>query len=151
MSGIASSIANCWLAAASAFEPNVPPALLYAIAQVETAFDPLAVEFPRNGTRSIGVMQINSIWFDELEAAGISETELYDPCVNIHAGAWILSQEVKRYGYTWEAIGAYNAGPYDAKSRPWKLKYYHAYATKVLRAWRNLMEASVSSGAIAAR
>jgi soluble lytic murein transglycosylase-like protein len=151
VSGFASTVANCWLAAATAFEPNVPPALLYAIAKVETAFDPRAIEFPRNGTRSVGVMQINSIWFDELAAAGISEKELYDPCVNIHAGAWILSQEVKRYGYTWEAIGAYNAGPYDAKSRPWKLKHYRAYATKVLRAWRALIEASESSSTLAAR
>jgi soluble lytic murein transglycosylase-like protein len=147
----ASVIANCWLAAATAFEPQLPPALLYAVAQTESAFNPRAIEFPRNGTRSIGVMQINSIWFDELAAAGISEAELYDPCVNIRAGAWILSREVKRYGYTWEAIGAYNAGPYDAKSRSWKLKHYRAYASKVLSAWRRLIEASESSGTVASR
>jgi soluble lytic murein transglycosylase-like protein len=144
-------IAQCLLAAATAFEPNVPPALLYAIAQTESAFDPRAIEFPRNGTRSIGVMQVNSIWFDELAAAGISEEQLYDPCVNIHAGAWILSLEVKRYGYTWEAIGAYNAGPYNEKTRSWKLKHYRGYATKVLRAWRDLVEASESSSTVAAR
>lgn len=135
-------IANCWLAAATAFEPNLPPALLYAIAQTESALNPHAVEFPRNGTRSIGVMQINSIWFKHLAAVGIAERELYDPCINIHAGAWILSQEVKRYGYSWEAIGAYNAGPYDARTRSWKLKHYRAYAAKVLRAWRGLIHAS---------
>jgi soluble lytic murein transglycosylase-like protein len=133
-----SILATCWLAAASAFEPDLPPQLLYAIAEVESAFDPHAIEFPRNGTRSIGLMQINSIWFDELAKAGISEQELYDPCVNIHAGAWILSREVRRYGFTWEAIGAYNAGPYNSKSHRWKVRYYRAYAEKVFAAWHRL-------------
>jgi soluble lytic murein transglycosylase-like protein len=135
-------IANCWLAAATAFEPQLPPALLYAIADVETRFDPAAVEYPRNGTRSVGVMQINSKWFPELAKAGITEEDLYDPCINILAGAWILSQEVKRYGFTWEAIGAYNAGPYDAKSHRWKVKHYRTYAEKVLASWRRLIKRS---------
>jgi soluble lytic murein transglycosylase-like protein len=139
---LVTTAANCWLAAASAFKPELPPALLYAIAEVETDFDPRAIEHPRNGTRSIGVMQINSVWFEKLAAAGISEKDLYDPCINIHAGAWILSQEVQRYGYTWEAIGAYNAGPYDSRSHHWKVRYYRKYAEKVLAAWKRLIKQS---------
>jgi len=151
MANTSTIIANCWLAAATAFEPELPPALLYAIAQTESAFDPRAIEYPRNGSRSIGVMQINSLWFNRLAAAGISERDLYEPCINIHAGAWILSQEVRRYGYSWEAIGAYNAGPYDAKSRPWKLKHYRVYAAKVLRAWRQLIHQSERASASVTR
>ena len=134
--GTAAVVANCWLAAASAF--NVPAPLLYAVAEVETGFNPNAVEYPRNGTRSVGVMQINSIWFPILERIGVTEEMLYEPCVNIHVGAWILSMEVARYGYSWEAIGAYNAGPYDERSRGWKRERYRTYATKVLNAWHRL-------------
>lgn len=128
--------ANCWLAAASAF--NVPAPLLYAVAEVETGFDRYAVEYPRNGSRSVGVMQINSIWFPMLAKIGVTEETLYEPCVNIHVGAWILSMEIARYGYSWEAIGAYNAGPYDERSHRWKVRYYRTYAEKVLGAWHRL-------------
>jgi soluble lytic murein transglycosylase-like protein len=132
----ASAAANCWLAASSAF--NVPAPLLYAVAEVETGFNPYAIEHPKNGTRSVGVMQINSIWFPTLQRIGVSEQMLYDPCVNIHVGAWILSMEIARYGYSWEAVGAYNAGPYDARSHGWKVRYYRTYAEKVLGAWHRL-------------
>jgi soluble lytic murein transglycosylase-like protein len=136
MSVVASVTANCWLAAASMF--NIPPALLYAIAEVESSFNPRAVANANNGTYSIGVMQINSTWFPVLESAGITEASLYEPCVSIHVGAWILAQEIERYGYTWEAIGAYYAGPYDERSHRWKVRHYREYASKVLRAWTRL-------------
>ena len=133
--GVAVGIANCWLAAASAF--NVPPALLYAIAEVESSFNPRAVAHAPNGTRSVGVMQINSVWFTKLAQIGVTEADLYQPCISIHVGAWILSQEMARYGASWEAIGAYYAGPYDGRSR-WKLRHYREYAGKVIAAWHRL-------------
>lgn len=136
MSGAAAVLANCWLAASAAFD--VPAPLLYAIAEVESGFDARAVEYPRNGTRSVGVMQVNSVWFATLARIGVTERMLYEPCVNIHVGAWILSMEIARYGYSWEAIGAYNAGPYDARTHRWKVRHYRAYASKVLNAWRRL-------------
>ena len=81
-------------------------------------------------------MQINSSWFDQLEGYGIRETDLANPCINIQVGAWILRQEVDRYGYSWEAIGAYYAGAYTASSRQWKLRHYREYAAKVFSQWR---------------
>jgi soluble lytic murein transglycosylase-like protein len=134
--------ANCWLGAAAAFD--VPPGLLLAVAQVESAYQTDALAQARNGTHSVGLMQINSSWFPQLRRAGISEQALYEPCTNINVGAWILSQNIARYGPTWEAIGAYYAGPYDAKSHAWKVPLYRHYAAKVLRAWKRINEASTA-------
>ena|SRR5882672_2512691 len=130
----AASALNCWLAAASTFD--IPPGLLYAIAEVESSHRPDAIAHARNGTYSVGLMQINSSWFSSLRDMGIDAQLLYQPCVNVQIGAWILSQQIARYGYSWEAIGAYYAGPYDDESMHWKLRHYRVYARKVLTAWK---------------
>jgi soluble lytic murein transglycosylase-like protein len=83
--------------------------LLYAIARTESGLDPQAVGRNRNGSRDIGLMQINSAWLPTLASHGIEERHLFEPCTNIHVGAWILAGNVQRLGYTWEAVGAYNA------------------------------------------
>ena len=97
----------CWEDAANRY--RVSSALLYAIARTESGLNPQAIGRNTNGSRDIGLMQINSAWLPTLASHGIGERDLYEPCTNIHVGAWILAGNVSRLGYTWEAVGAYNA------------------------------------------
>lgn len=129
---------SCWEDAADRYQ--LPVELIQAMASVESSMNPNAVAHADNGTYSIGLMQINSSWFEQLEDMGISEPMLYDACVSIHVGSWILAQEVQRYGYTWEAIGAYYAGAYSDDSKHWKIKHYREYADKVLGRWADMRE-----------
>lgn len=97
----------CWEDAASRYQ--VSSVLLYAIARTESGLNPQAIGRNTNGSRDIGLMQINSAWLPTLASHGIGERDLFEPCTNIHVGAWILAGNVSRLGYTWEAVGAYNA------------------------------------------
>ena len=97
----------CWEDAAQRYQ--VSSALLYAIARTESGLNPQAIGRNGNGSRDIGLMQINSAWLPTLASHGIGERDLFEPCTNIHVGAWILAGNVSRLGYTWEAVGAYNA------------------------------------------
>ena len=92
---------------AAGAEYGVSPQLLWSIAKTESGFAPRAVRWDPNGTYDYGVMQINSSWAPKLGLA--SWRRLGDPCANIKAGAWILAGCVRRYGYTWKAVGCYNA------------------------------------------
>lgn len=104
-----SVFANCWNKAAHYY--HVDPYLLYAIANVESGMNPYAIGKNHDGTRDVGLMQINSSHFSELEEQGINESRLItEPCTSIMVGASILSDMIKIYGYNWEAVGAYNAG-----------------------------------------
>jgi soluble lytic murein transglycosylase-like protein len=136
--GTSTALLSCMLAAGQHY--NVPPRLLQSIAHVESGYRIDATNTNKNGTVDIGVMQINSTWLPELAKFGIQRQHLFEPCTNIHVGAWILAQEVARYGYSWEAIGAYNAGPYTSKNRQRKLTQYRSYATRVLKRWNELLE-----------
>lgn len=89
---------------------NVDPWLLMSIAYVESRFNPKAVNRNKNGSYDTGMMQINSIWIPTLKKKGIDKSLLNDACASTYIGAWILSDNIRRYGYNWRAIGAYNSG-----------------------------------------
>lgn len=118
-----SALANCWDKAAHYY--HVDPYLLYAIANVESGMNPYAVGTNHDGTHDVGLMQINSSHFAELERHGISERRLMtEPCTSIMVGASILSGMINVYGYNWEAVGAYNAG-IKKENYPKRMVYAH--------------------------
>jgi soluble lytic murein transglycosylase-like protein len=85
---------------------GVSPQLLWAIAKTESHFNPAAVNYNTNGSFDYGVMQVNSSWYGALGHE--RWMRLGDACYNVQVGAWILSQCVQRYGYSWVAVGCYN-------------------------------------------
>lgn len=94
----------------AALHYSIPPNLLKTIAIVESKMNPSVINISNNnGTIDIGLMQVNSSWVKKLNRIGISQTDLLDGCINIQVGAWILAQNIKRYGLTAEAIGRYNS------------------------------------------
>ena len=114
---------------------NVHPTLLRAIAWVESEANPSALNWNRNGSYDVGLMQINSWWYPR----GLASIwpRLGDPCVNAAAGTWVLKQCMAEYGYTWDAIGCYNAGAGWARSpkrRAAALRYIRRVQGVVTRA-----------------
>jgi soluble lytic murein transglycosylase-like protein len=58
-----------------------------------------------------GLMQIDSQHHARLSEFGIKpEHLLTDACLNIYTGAYYLALAFKKWGVSWEAVGAYNAG-----------------------------------------
>jgi hypothetical protein len=86
---------------------NISYDLLESIARVESGLNAKALHVNRNGTTDLGLMQINSAWIDPMR---LNREELIsNPCYNVMAGAGILRQCIDTHGYTWEAVGCYNA------------------------------------------
>jgi soluble lytic murein transglycosylase-like protein len=112
----------CVMQAARRYQ--VDERLIRAIIQVESSGNPSALNRNADGSEDIGPMQINSSWLPALDRYGIQRRHLNDPCTNVHIGAWVLAGNIARYGYTWQAVGAYNA-----KSRTRRERY-------VARVWR---------------
>lgn len=94
---------------------RVDEGLLRSIAWVESHQSADAVNINSNGTRDVGVMQINSTHLKELSKYSITEKDLHDPCVNVKVGAWILANSIRTHGNTWRAVGAYNASAAGAE------------------------------------
>lgn len=107
--GMAQAHAWCWSKAGQLHA--IEPELLQAIAEVESGLRSDAIHHNRDGTRDIGLMQINSIHLPRLSTQGITEQRLLDdPCLSVEVGASVLAGFITRYGYNWTAVGAYNAG-----------------------------------------
>jgi soluble lytic murein transglycosylase-like protein len=88
---------------------GVNPYLLRSILMVESRLNPKAINTNKNGTRDIGVAQINSIHLPVLQTHGIKENHLMDACVNTYVGAWLLRKQIARYGMTWFGVAAYHS------------------------------------------
>lgn len=104
------SLEACFIA--SGLKYNLDPQLLWSIAMVESRGRANAINVNQGEkvTEDLGVMQVNSSWLPALAKYSITrERLLKEPCLNIDVGAWILAGTIARYGWQWNAVGAYNA------------------------------------------
>lgn len=88
---------------------GVPVDLLMAIAQTESSFRH-DIKGQLGWGADHGLMQINDWWVPRLRKKfNITLTDLYNPCTNIEVASWILAHNFVQFGYSWRAVGAYNA------------------------------------------
>jgi soluble lytic murein transglycosylase-like protein len=114
-------LANCWEQAGARYD--IDPLLLYAIGEQESGLRADALNFNKDGSYDMGLMQINSRHLPRLAKLGIREEQLKrDACVSVMVGASILSEFRQRFGGTWEAVGAYNAGS-SSRAHKTRIKY----------------------------
>lgn len=125
----ANDLSRCFSEAAARY--NIPPALLVAIAKVESGFRPWVMNINHNGQSvrvinpktyeeavyyltylhqngynyDVGIGQINVA---NIRRFGINPVSLLDPCNNLMVSAYILRENINRYGFTWDAIWRYN-------------------------------------------
>lgn len=125
----ATDLNRCFNEAAARY--SIPPAILVAIAKVESGFRPWVININHNGQSvkvinpktyeeavyyltylhqngynyDVGIGQINVA---NIRRFGINPVSLLDPCNNLMVSAYILRENINRYGFTWEAIWRYN-------------------------------------------
>ncbi|MDX1442235.1 MAG: lytic transglycosylase domain-containing protein [Gammaproteobacteria bacterium] len=93
---------------------DLPPELLLAVIEVESAFDRWAIS--RAG--ALGLMQVMPFWLDEI---GHPEDNLHDPRTNVRMGATILKYYVDMEdGELRPALARYN-GSYGRRIYPDKV------------------------------
>lgn len=94
---------SCFNAAAERFE--LPVTLLLSVTRAESYFNPKAA----SGVGGRGLMQLTPATARDM---GVSDLEdLFDPCINIQAGARYLKLLTKRYNQNLhKALAAYNYG-----------------------------------------
>ena len=119
--GASGALAFCFEEAGNQY--GISPLLLQTIAQVESGMNPRAIGFNPNGSTDLGLMQINSSWIETLQLR--RDYLLGDPCYNVKMGARILKSCIDSHGYTWQAIGHYNAVAKE-KQLPYCWKIYRA-------------------------
>ena len=125
---------------------GLDPALVAAVIQVESHFDPFAVSTV--GAR--GLMQLmppTAQWLLQRDPSPpkIRPTQLFNPVLNIELGTSYLAQLMGRFdGDLTRALIAYNAGPATARalqrgSKSWHR--LHAYPRNVLATYKALLTA----------
>ncbi len=91
------------------------PVLVKALIRQESAFNPQA----RSHAKAMGLMQLI---YPTARIFGVkSQKRLFDPEVNITAGAQFLGRLIEQFGSVELALAAYNAGPLKVKE--WKKRY----------------------------
>ncbi|ECI5748696.1 lytic transglycosylase [Salmonella enterica subsp. enterica] len=92
-------------------DAGIDPDLLRAIAWQESRLHYRVIGKNPVAGYGMGLMQIDSQHLPAMSARGINRELLTtDICINIYSGTYILARAFNKWGPTWEAVGAYNAG-----------------------------------------
>jgi soluble lytic murein transglycosylase-like protein len=110
---------------AIAVECGVPPQFALSVALEENnILNPLAVHLNADGTRDLGVMQLNSGWYTG---------NWQNPETNIRAGCQLI-RELKGHGLNWWQVAiAYNCGYRRLQEGPPNSSI--EYANRVVTRW----------------
>jgi soluble lytic murein transglycosylase-like protein len=111
---------------AIALETGIPPYLALSIALEENqSLNPLAVHINADGSRDLGVMQLNDRWF-------IGDWR--DPETNIRAGCELIKELIAKPGMNyWLVCIAYNCGYGRLLKKPPDVSI--EYANRVFARW----------------
>lgn len=88
---------------------QVNPWVLTAILRHESGLRANAVVRNSNGSVDAGIGQVNSVHWPLLARYGISPNDLLNPCVGTFVAGWHLAEQIRRFGNTWFAVGAYHS------------------------------------------
>ncbi len=88
---------------------SVNPWVLRAILKVESGFNPSAINRNPNNTVDVGIAQMNSMHFKELQQYGVAPGHLLDGCIATYVAAWHLAKQMRAHGNTWFGIAAYHS------------------------------------------
>lgn len=117
-------------------DSGIDPDLLRAIAWQESRLHYDAIGKNPVSGYGMGLMQIDSQHLGNMKKRGIDrELLVSDICINIYSGALILAQAFNKWGPTWEAVGAYNAGFAATPKQHFRRM---AYARKIYTVYRQL-------------
>jgi soluble lytic murein transglycosylase-like protein len=111
---------------AIAIDVGVPPYFALSIALTENqSLDPLAVNINPNGSRDLGVMQLNDSWY---------QGNWRDPETNIRAGCELIKELIEKPGMNyWLVCIAYNCGYGRLIEKPPDVSI--EYANRVFARW----------------
>lgn len=101
-------VAQCIEIAAQEFK--VPEEILWAIRIVEGGRRGL-VRKNSDGSIDVGVMQINSVHFEEFSSKYSVKPSwlVWNNCISVRAGAYRLSKEMTRAKSFWRGVGSYHS------------------------------------------
>lgn len=105
--GASQALADCVDDAANYHRVNAW--VLRAILWQESRMQPHAVGHNANGTKDLGIAQINTIHLGKLKQHGIHPEHLMHACVGTYVAGWHLASVIAAHGNNWRGIAAYHS------------------------------------------
>jgi hypothetical protein len=110
----------------AAIQYHIPAMIIISVLRMENGRVGDAIP-NKNGTFDYGPMQINSIWLKEIKRYGYTREAIqYDPCANVAVGAWLLSRAIADDKTLWKGVGNYHSHTVD-KNMTYRSKVQKIY------------------------